>query len=400
MIKKYIKKVPFIEKIAIYIYNNFRKIYMFMCNKIYGVKENTVIFTSFSGKTYSDNPRAISEKLHGLHPKSNIIWIFNEPGKKKGIVPEYVICTKSNTLKALKAYATSKVWVDNFSKPIYMYKSKAQYYIQTWHGDRAFKKILYDSTFISKDFKLIENKICGTIITGSRFAEVMYKSAFKYEGEFLKTGCPRNDVLINSNQERKRTIKASLNLKFDNKIVLYAPTLRRKASYEKGNQKTGDLDLLEVLNKLNKKTEHKWLCLIRAHSAVAGLEGIPDDDRIIDVTSYEDMADLLQITDLLITDYSSSATDFILTKNPVILYQSDYLEYLKFDRTFYYDIEKTGFLIAYTQKELNGCIDIILNEDAVVRNRKTQEFYGVYENGTASKDVAEYIISLVRQGER
>lgn len=390
-ITKIIKNIPIIRRIALWIMNYSKRSYMFLCNKIYGINSNKVIFVSFGGKTYSDNPRAISEMLHETNPYLNIIWLFVEPSSKKGSIPDYITCLKANSFKALKALATSKFWIDNFNKPLYMYKSREQVYIQTWHGDRAFKRILFDSTFISKDYKLLETDVCDFIVTGSKFAEKMYKSAYRYNGEFLKVGLPRNDVLINMKQETINKIKIRLGLDFNYKIMLYAPTLRRKAAKEKENQEIADIDLLEVINKLNSDTGHKWVCLTRAHSAVSGLKGIPSNNNIKDVTGYEDMADLLQVTNLLITDYSSSATDFILTNKPTILYQSDYEEYIKHDRTFYYDLKETGFLIAYNRKELFNNIDKILEEDPRTRNEIIQDFYGVYETGKASIEVAKFI---------
>lgn len=376
-----------------------KKIYMIICNKIYGINNRSVVFISFGGKSYSDNPKAISEKLHEINPEMKIIWLFNNPRAKKTVVPEYITCYRKNSFKALKALATSKFWVDNFNKPLYVYKSKKQVYIQTWHGDRAFKKILYDAWPNGRRPEpLLESEICDVIVTGSDFGEKMYRSAFRYRGKYLRVGSPRNDSLINTDQVRINRIKSKLALHEDDKIVLYAPTFRKKAAKQKVKQKI-DIDLLGVIHKLNTLTNNKWVCLVRAHSAVSGLEGIPGGNEIIDVTEYEDMADLLQIADLLITDYSSSATDLILTNKPIILYHSDYEEYKQHDREFYYDINMTGFFIAKNQEELYECIDSAFKEDTAARNKKIREFYGVYESGEASTKVVEYILDQLNGSE-
>jgi len=396
---KKMKKNTFIKSIGIPIYLFIKKTYMIFCNKVFGINKESIVFKSFGGKTYSDNPKAITEKLHEMNPNLNIFWLFIEPDKKRNIVPDYVNCVNANSIKALKVLATSKIWVDNFNKPLYLYKSNKQVYIQTWHGDRALKKILHDSTFAPKNFKLFETNKCDLIVTGSNFAEGMYKRAYRYNGEFLKVGSPRNDALIVKDKQKIELIKSELGIKAEYKILLYAPTLRRNASKNKETQKITDLDLIGIIEKLKSKTGNEWICLTRAHSAVLGLEGIPENNNIINVTEYEDMADLLQITDLLITDYSSSATDFILTNKPTILYQSDYQEYIKNDRTFYYDLKETGFLIAYNQEELFRHIDKIFKENTVTRNKKIQEFYGVYEKGLASKQVAEYVVAKINRRE-
>lgn len=388
-----VKNIPFLVKIILTSLNIMKKIYMIFCNKFYGIDNNKIVFISFYGKTYSDNPKAISEKIYEINPNIKIIWLFLDPKAKEKIVPNYITCIQAKTFKALKVLATSKVWVDNFNKPLYFYKSKNQIYIQTWHGDRALKKILFDSTFAPKNYKLYETKKCDIIVTGSVFAEKMYRSAYRYNGNYLKVGSPRNDALININEDRIHKIKLKLGLNINHKILLYAPTLRRKAEKEKSKQEIGDLDLLGIMDRLNLNSDSKWICLVRAHSAVSGLNNLPKSNDIIDVTEYEDMADLLQITDLLITDYSSSATDFILTNKPTILYQSDYQDYIKYDRSFYHNIEDIGFITAYSQEELYNKLELVSKEDIISRNKSIQSFYGAYEVGDASKKVAEFIIN-------
>ncbi len=55
------------------------------------------------------------------------------------------------------------------------------------------------------------------------------------------------------------------------------------------------------------------------------------NEKIIDGTKIEDIQELLAITDLLITDYSSIALDYMITRNPVIIYASDIDEYKKIE---------------------------------------------------------------------
>ena len=49
--------------------------------KIAPVKKNRYVFTSFNGR-YSDNPKAISEKLHETDKTAQIIWLVEEKYKK------------------------------------------------------------------------------------------------------------------------------------------------------------------------------------------------------------------------------------------------------------------------------------------------------------------------------
>ena len=107
------------------------KCFQWVIQRICGIKKKKVVFISFGGKTYSDNPRAISEQLHDMDPNYGIVWLFNDPKSKEKIVPKYVKCVKNNSIKALFELATAGIWVDNFEKPLWTFKSEKQIYIQT-----------------------------------------------------------------------------------------------------------------------------------------------------------------------------------------------------------------------------------------------------------------------------
>jgi len=386
----------FLRKVKHNAFNSFAKSYMFLCNKLHRVNQKKVVLKSFGGKSYSDNPKAISEKLHEMHPEAEIVWILKEPEKKKSIVPDYVRMVKANTLKEIKELATAKVWVDNFCKPLWTYKSREQFYIQTWHGDRGFKKILHDSSFVTKHYRLIESRICDLAVSGSEYGDRKYRTAFRFEGRIIRCGCPRNDRLIVANSERKEMLKKELGITYEIKVLVYAPTLRREAARDGTLQSSNGIDLSEILDKLNSCTEQDWTCVVRSHSSVRGIDGISfDDHRIIDGNGLEDMNELLAIADFLITDYSSSAGDFVLLNRPVVLFQPDVEEYVAKDRSFYFDIDNSPYIRAKSQDELLSIIEGIDWGSMTALCKSIMEFYGTNETGEASTTVANEIIDVL-----
>ena len=117
-----------------------------------------------------------------------------------------------------------------------------------------------------------------------------------------------------------------------------------------------------------------------------------DDSKILNLSNYEDMADLMLISDMLITDYSSSAGDFILRNKPVILYQYDLSEYEKEDRELHFKMEDTPFWSVQTEEDL---IDLIkqINNDMVEENcRAIKEFYKTNETGKSAYEVCRFIL--------
>jgi CDP-glycerol glycerophosphotransferase len=404
-IKKWVKKLPFVGRCAVKLFDLSRKTYMFLCNKFIGIDDNRVVFISFNGLSYSDNPKALSEKLHELQPQMEIIWLFLHPEEKKNLIPDYVKCVKENTFEALKVLATSKVWVDNFCKPLYTYKGKKQIYIQTWHGDRGFKKVLYNSKFLPKSFRILENEICDVMVSGSEFGKSVHETAFRFEGLTLNNGTPRNDMLVKNDTEKKKylneKIKPLLGIGPDVKIFLYAPTLRREASEIGGKQSSDGIDLIQVLSVLEDKFKEEWCCVVRAHSAVGGIEGIPEDyNKIKNGNLVEDMNDLLFITDFLITDYSSSAGDFALLNKPIILFQSDREAYIDRDRAFYFDIDATPFVIVMNNGDLIHELEK-MEIDKIPDNCKAiLDFYNTNETGESSEKIIDYFMDKIEKDRR
>lgn len=397
LLKQLIDEFPKSKKIISILIRLIKKCYMVIINKTLGVDEKKAVFISFLGKTYSDNPKAISETLYEISPDFKIIWLFNNPEEKKKIVSSYVKCVKTGSIEALNQLATAKFWVDNFPKSIFHYKSRKQVYIQTWHGDRGFKKVLYEVRTLLpnghyKEGDLIEPKNCNLAVSGSRYGDDVYRAAFGYNGEILKVGTPRNDLLLSVDKERVKYIKQTLNIPENKKILLYAPTFRDSNRNEL--QDISNIDLIKTLICLEDKMGGEWVCLTRSHAASKGLRDIESDKSIIkNVSNYEDMADLLLISDFLITDYSTSAGDFVLLNRPVILFQYDINDYVKNDRQLHFDMSDSPYIIAETQEELFKRINELTDEMIIKNCKDILEFYGTVETGEASKRVVEYMLS-------
>ena len=373
-------------------------VYIKILRSFVGIDRNQVLFQSFSGKNYSDNPRAISEQLHEISPNTRIIWAFSDPSKMVKHVPAYVgIVDKNKPLKYYLEITRSKVVIDNnvFRIP----KRHGQRFLQTWHGDRAFKKILYDSNYyVSEDYLESHDGFCDLAIAGSDYGVNQYRSGFHYKGEILTCGLPRNDVLLKDDaQPRSVEIKRELNMEDGVRILLYAPTLRRINQRGRGNQQIQDIDIGKTLDALEKHDGCKWICLMRAHPNMSGLAGFDVSERIMDVSRYEDMADLLLVSDMLITDYSSCAGDFALTHRPIILYQSDRQEYQEKDREFYFNMEDSPYMIAENQQELEDLISRLDDETVRENCDEILRFYNTTESGEAAAAVARRIVEWINE---
>ena len=389
-IKKIMKKI---KKMLKTIYQIFVSIRYYVLSRLFCKKR--VVFISFDGKQYSDNPKAISRYLHQIAPNIKQIWLFNNPLDKKNCIPNYIKAKKLTRWNVVHYLATSRVVVDNdfLVYPWYLLKvkkSKKQLFIQTWHGDKGFKKCFYDTKDFTRDYRFnTETGLFDYIVTGCSFVEPIMKSMFNYHGQLLKTGNARNDCLFEENADKINQIKKKLNIPQNDKVLTYAPTFREniKENYE-------TINLEKAIEELNKLTGNSWHLIVRAHHRSKNNLKI---NFIDGNTNFEDMADLLMITDMLITDYSSCAGDFAQTNKPVILYIEDYADYENKDRGLYFKLNESPFILAQNNTELINIINNINWQTTSINSKAILDFYGNYEKGNASKLICDLIIDNLRK---
>lgn len=356
-----------------------------------GIQPNKVVFMCFRGRSYGDNPRYISERLHERYPQAEIVWAFrgNVIHEMQTRVPDYVRCISMSARSYFSELATARVWVDNFTKDAILrgFPKGRQFYIQTWHGDRPIKKICYDE--YNRGYRLEEE--ADLVLTGSTFGQQLYRTAFRYKGAYLNEGAPRNDILVRNAPEDVRRIRTKIGVPEDAKLLLYAPTYREGASVI---PKTAQMDLRRTLDLLGRNGE-KWICLYRAHYLSAGIDLESEKGRIIDMSRYEDMSELLLVSDMLLTDYSSCAMDYCVLNRPIFMFMADYEAYLS-RRSVYYDPHDTPLMIAHNQDELEK---LILATDAESARRNCEaicRYYGIHETGHATDAVCDYIIEKLK----
>jgi len=386
-LKNALKRNERLKDVGRALLESWRGLYMRISRGIHGIDKNRIVFSSLISRNYGDNLKPISEMLHEMKPDAEIIWMFRDLPAKKKLVPDYVKTMDPISLQGLRAYATARVWVDNFTlRPYYKRRIGQQFYMNTWHGDRAFKKYAYDA--FPDGPKRIE-ETCDIMLAASEFGKRVIRSAFRYNGELLVEGCPRNDCLVNPDPAKAAAIREKLGIDAATKLLIYCPTFRDSSINDKFK---GGIDLEKALDDLEKKTGDTWKCLFRAHHLARGGLALSDGGRFLDMSRYEDMADLLLISDALITDYSSAAMDFCLTGRRVFIYQDDIADYTTRDRQLHFRMEDSPFLVAHDQEELSRIIAETDDEAARKNCDAIAEFFGTIETGESTRRCCERII--------
>lgn len=371
---------------------NYKKSKKYAKNQI---EKNKIIFWSYRGKSYSCNPKYISEYILNNNNIYNmeIVWAFNNINEYKWMEKYGIKVVEYYSSEFFKELMTSHFIITNTRFGMDFHKRNGQIYIQTWHGTMALKTIEKDAEKTLNKYYLLnaknDSKKTDYIISGCKMNSDIIKNAFWYNGKILECGNPRNDLFFD-NKKCKEIISSKYNIN-DKSIILYAPTFRSN-----GDLSVYDIDFNMVLKIASEKFNRNFAILTRLHPNLKGNNIFKDyNENIIDVTDYDDMQELLSASDILITDFSSSMFDFCIMKKICFLYASDFDNYLKNERALYFDIKKDlPFPLATNNEKL---LEIIknFNENTYYKNlEKFNKKLDIVEDGNASKKIVELILKL------
>ena len=262
---------------------------------LFPIKNNKVFIFSYYGSQYGCSPKYISQYLVENYPKDkfDIVWAFNDVEANKNISGIRVVKTMS--LRYFYDLCTSKVIITNFRTTDLFKKRKDQYYIQTWHSSLRLKQIEKDAeeslpkSYIEQAKK--DSPKCDLLLSGCKFSTDIFKRAFWYNGEIFEHGTPRNDMLLKNNMEQRNKVKDILKVDKNKKIILYAPTFRKG-----NNLDVYDIDYSRILDVLKDKFGGEWVFLVKLHPhLISKSKELVYGENVLDVTSYGDIQDLLNI---------------------------------------------------------------------------------------------------------
>ncbi|MDO5448382.1 MAG: CDP-glycerol glycerophosphotransferase family protein [Clostridia bacterium] len=296
-----------------------------------------------------------------------------------------------------KLYSTSRVVIiDDFYELTSMVEKKDQVkLVQVWHACGAFKTFGFSRIGkpggpkqTSKNHRMYDRAIVS-----SKEIRRFYAEGFGIPiGNVIATGVPRTDMFFDDAiAEKNRADFYSAYPEWqDKKIIMFAPTFRGNGRLT-GHYPMDKFNLKEVADTLGEE----YGIIVKMHPFVNNKVEIPQgyENRIIDLSENSEINDLLFVTDILITDYSSVVFEASLLDIPMLFYSFDLSEYIA-TRDFYYEYEP--FLpgkLAQTQKELT---DAILNQD--FETEKIEPFkHKFFDNldGKSAERVASMVKSLL-----
>ncbi|MEH7383246.1 CDP-glycerol glycerophosphotransferase family protein [Bacillus sp. JJ1533] len=354
------------------------------------LQEKKVLFASDSRTDMSGNFHFVYEEMKKRNLDLDYHFML-----KKGIADQ----------KSLKEFvqlaydlATSKfIMLDDFYPMVYPLKiRKNAELVQLWHAVGAFKTFGYSRmgrpggpSPKSKNHRNYTKAIVSSENIAKHYAE-----GFGIDREkVVATGIPRTDVFFD--KEYQKEVKESLYKEYpflkDKKVITFAPTFR-------GNGQQSAHYPMEVLNleKLYHSLKDEYVFLFKIHPFVKSDFSIPYQysDFFYDFSSYREINDLLFITDILITDYSSVCFEYALLNKPMLFFSYDIEEYVQ-KRDFYYDYQ--SFIPGPLVRTTEDMIQTI--QEGNFEIRKIKPFVNYFFDDTDGKS-SERVVDTIILGEK
>ena len=343
-----------------------------------------------SGPDYADNTYYVYQELlkQGYNKKYKLVWVVNNKDAFRDIKIDNVIFVDMDSAEAKKYRRMAKFIIDS-NKYINKY-NKYQYRFHLGHGMPI--KVVPEYTSSC-------GKVDSYLVTGEFFIPFFAECTKIDKSKFLPLGFPRNDQFFMSKVHFKE-------LDGYDKVILWMPTYRKhvggvgyKSSLNYGIPSINNKKELLDLNNLLKK--YKSLLIIKLHPA--------EDTSVLDKINLTNILftknelldknkrniyELAQLTDALITDYSSIYFDYLMHDKPIGMAIEDIKEFSQnFDLLFDNFEDNLPAEYIYNYADLEKFIVNVCNGKDIKREErnKKRSIFVKYNDGNAAKRIVDVL---------
>lgn len=360
-----------------------RFIYFFL--KIFPVNNKKIVFISRQTDYIHIDFQMLKEEIE--RRDKSIKMIFMCKRIKKGLFN--ILSYGFTLIRQMYHLSTSKMAIiDGYCIPVCTLKHKKSLTVlQIWHSIGKIKMSGYQTldTPSGRSSKMARlmcmHKNYDKIIAGGPAFNQFYKEGFRVEEDvLLNYGLPRIDYLLQNKENAKRKMYEKFPELKDKKVVYYAPTFR-----------TYDVD---GPSKLIDKYNPKDFALILTCHPNQKLD--IDESKIYKLNLKEfSAADILNICDYLITDYSSISLEAAVLGKRTLYYLYDYDKYMS-ENGLNLDPRKSMPTCSFEDPE--SIIEIIKND--TYDDKALAKFVKNYlpkELGKSTKLIVDYIFETLKK---
>jgi CDP-glycerol glycerophosphotransferase len=193
-----------------------------------------IVYNSFHGR-YTCNPRAIYERLAGA-PGLEHVWLADEA--HLDTFPEDLVTADIDGAEAAAVLEGADLLIANTHTEVEWDKRPETTYLQTWHGT-PMKRIHHDVLWAPEGrLGRLDRDVAkwDVLLSPNRVSTPRLRNAFAFDRDVWEMGYPRNDALLSPQAaDRRRAVRAALNLTDGQTVVLYAPTWRDDEFFADGD---------------------------------------------------------------------------------------------------------------------------------------------------------------------
>ncbi len=284
---------------------------------------------------FSDNSRAMYDYIREkCSDKYDLVWLLTDKNNRN----------RHNNIKCIHPeddnFENEFNKIDTILSTQFFYsayKKKFQTWICLWHGG-GYKNVGKFSEGESYSFINVNATKIDYFLSTSRFMSAIFSCelALKYE-KFLEFGSPRVDLLLSDNSKDNLSIVlGGVDVNKYKKVIFYLPTFKNGAGRKEGYLNTSNsLGCLpydeEDLNSFLQ--ENNYLLITKLHPTEINSINTKKYSNIKIISNQSltesdiDLHNILGSADLLVTDYSSIAKDFLNLERPVSYVHSDFDDY-------------------------------------------------------------------------
>ncbi|MFF5604812.1 CDP-glycerol glycerophosphotransferase family protein [Streptomyces cellulosae] len=359
------------------------------------------VYSAFSHRGMLGDPAAVYRAARELAPHIRGVWVVADEERAATLPPgtPYVL---PDTPEYRRVTGRATYFVNNVNWAGTLVKRPGSVHVHTHHGtplkyagadllEKPGARLHFDVPQMLRradrwDYGLVAN----------RHSELVWERAFPCHFTSLRSGSPRNDVLVRGDEERARATRERLGIPEGDTVVLYAPTRR-------DYRRDGLVERIDLARFAADLGEGRTL-VVRLHPTLAdgparglGLSELHRRGVLVDATDEPEVQDVLLAADVLVTDYSSVMFDYALLDRPVVVHADDW-DAFRASRGAYLDVtaEAPGHVTrSYRELAWLFASGTWEDEESARLRAAFRERFCEYDDGRA----AERVVRTVMLGE-
>ncbi|MFJ9755409.1 CDP-glycerol glycerophosphotransferase family protein [Streptomyces sp. NPDC101149] len=358
---------------------------------------NLAVYSAFSHQGLLGDPAAIHRAARDLAPHIRGVWVVH-PEEVERLPPdiEYVL-PGSPAYRQVTARAT--YFVNNVNWPGSLAKRPGSVHVHTHQGTPL--------KYMGTDLRGKPGARHGLDVPGmlrradrwdyslvaNRHSELVWDRVYPCHFTSLRTGSPRNDVLVNAKPDDGAAFRLRHGIPEDHTVVLYAPTRR-------DHVRGGHVEPFDPARFAEDLGEGHTL-VVRLHPSLAdgpargmGLAELHRRGVLVDATDEPHVEEVMLASDALVTDYSALMFDYANLDRPIVVHAADWGAY-RASRGTYVDITANApGQVSRSYRELawlftSGCWQ---DADAAALRAGFRARYCEFDDGQAARRVVRTLM--------